>query len=157
MNLRPLLLGFSILIGLLALQSQADPMPAPGLIVLPSHHAVGETVDRLESIVTKKGITVFARIDHAAGADKVGIPLRPLQLLVIGNPKLGSRLMTSNPTAAIDLPMKFLVWEDAQGKVWIGYNDPAWMAKRHGIQDREAVVNKMSGALAKFAKAAASP
>ena len=86
----------------------------------------------------------------AAKAEAVGIPLRPTELLIFGNPKLGSNMFTSAQSAGIDLPMKALAWEDADGKVWLGYNDPAYIAERHGISDREAVVEKMSGALNKF-------
>jgi uncharacterized protein (DUF302 family) len=157
MNFRPLPTLVLTFFWLFASSANAEPERAPGLILVPSHRSVAETMDRLEAIVTAKGIRVFARIDHAKGADGVGIPLAPLQLLIIGNPKLGSHLMTANPTAGIDLPLKMLAWEDADGKVWLAYNDPRWIAERHGVQERDKVIEKMSGALAKFAKAAAAP
>jgi uncharacterized protein (DUF302 family) len=121
-----------------------------GLVVKPSQYSVGETIDRLEAALTAKGIGIVVRWNHAQKAEEVGIPLRPTELLLFGNPKLGSNMFTSAQTAGIDLPMKALAWEDADGKVWLGYNDPAYIAERHGIADREAVVKKMTGALNKF-------
>jgi len=122
-----------------------------GMVTLDSPYGVGETMDRLEKTVSEKGFRVFARVDHAGGAKGVGLELRPTQLLIFGNPKKGTLMMQSNQTAAIDLPMKYLVWQDAAGKVHVGWNDPAWMAARHHITDREKLVQGMSGALKKFA------
>lgn len=125
-----------------------------GLIVKKSQFSVSETITRLENALTKKGITVALRWNHAAKAEAVGIPLRPTELLIFGNPKLGSNLFTSQQTAGIDLPMKALAWEDENGDVWLGYNDPQFFANRHGIADRAEVVNKMSGALNKMSNIA---
>ena len=121
-----------------------------GLIVKKSQFSVSETITRLENALTKKGITVALRWSHDSKAKAVGIPLRPTELLIFGNPKLGSNMFTSKQTAGIDLPMKALAWEDENGDVWLGYNDPNYIAARHGITDRAEVVKKMSGALNKM-------
>ena len=128
-----------------------------GLVLTRSSHSVGETLDRLETVLRNKGLRIFARIDHAAGARGVGVGLRSTQLLLFGNPKLGSQLFTSNQLAGIDLPMKALVWEDTQGRVWLAYNDPGYIAARHGIEDRPGVISKMSGALKKLTGKATQP
>lgn len=125
-----------------------------GLVTKPSPYSVGETLDRLESVLTAKGITVVMRWNHAQKADNADIPLRPTELLLFGNPKLGSHLMTSNQKSAIDLPMKAIAWEDSEGQVWLTYNDPKYIAERHGIKDRSDIINKMVGALDKFSSAA---
>jgi uncharacterized protein (DUF302 family) len=125
-----------------------------GLIRLKSAYSVTQTLDRFEQSVKSKGMTIFARIDHAEGAEAVGKVLRPTALLIFGNPKVGTLLMQSNQTAGIDLPLKLLAWQDAEGQVWIAYNDPQWIAQRHGIKDRAAVVAKMRKAMAGFAAAA---
>jgi len=118
-----------------------------GLIVIKSPHSVSESLDRMSALLEKKGIKVIARVPHSKAAAGVGIEMRPTELLIFGNPKLGSPLMQSQQTTAIDLPMKMIAWQDADGQVWIGYNDPAWIAQRHGITDRDPVIAKMSGAL----------
>ncbi len=104
-----------------------------GLVTLPSRFSVRETIDRLVEKVTSLGLNVFARVDHAAGAAKVGMPLRPTELLIFGNPKGGTPLMLDQQTAGIDLPIKALAYEDADGKVWLAYNDAQWIAARHGL------------------------
>ncbi len=121
-----------------------------GLITKPSVYSVKETMDRLENVLKAKGITIVTRWAHHEKAAKVDIALRPTELLIFGNPKLGSHMFTSKQTAGIDLPLKALAWEDANGKVWLSYNNPAYIASRHGIKDREKIVNKMSGAMKKF-------
>ena len=125
-----------------------------GLIVKKSQFSVSETITRLENALTNKGITVALRWSHDSKAKAVGIPLRPTELLIFGNPKLGSNMFTSKQTAGIDLPMKALAWEDENGDVWLGYNDPNYIAARHGITDRAEVVKKMSGALNKMSNIA---
>jgi len=107
-------------------------MAENGLITLASAHGVKETIDRLASDVKSKGMTVFARIDHAAGAKEAGLTLRPTELLIFGNAKGGTPLMQSYQTMGIALPLKALAWEDAEGKVWLTYNELAWLAARHG-------------------------
>ncbi|MCU7836319.1 MAG: DUF302 domain-containing protein [gamma proteobacterium symbiont of Taylorina sp.] len=121
-----------------------------GMIVKPSSNSVSQTIDRLEQIVKSKGVTVFLKLDHAQGAKKAGNDLRPTQLLIFGNPKLGSPLMMSKQTIAIDLPLKAIAWEDAEGKVWLAYNDPAYLAGRHHLNDRAPVIAKMTKVLNKF-------
>lgn len=125
-----------------------------GLITMKSPYSVTETLDRFERAVKSKGMTVFARIDHAKGAASVDKPLRPTEVLIFGNPAIGTLLMLSNQTAGIDLPLKLLAWQDAEGQVWIAYNDPAYLVQRHNITDRDPVVEKMRNALNNFAHAA---
>ncbi len=125
-----------------------------GLIKIKSAHSVEKTINRLETALLGKGMTIFKRINHAAGAEKAGLQLRPTELLIFGNPKVGTPLMLCSQTAALDLPQKALAYEDENGQVWLVYNDPAYMAKRHNIQDCEKPVQKVSNALANFSKAA---
>lgn len=134
-------------------------MAADGLTTVVSNFAAKETMDRLEAEVKAKGMTVFARIDHAAGATEVGLPLRPTELLIFGNAKAGTPLMQANQAIGIDLPLKALVFEDAAGKVWLSYNDPRWLAQRHGLGAAVApAINAMAAALnAAAAKATKSP
>ena len=133
-------------------------MTADGLTTLRSHFGPKETMDRLESEAKVRGMTVFARIDHAAGAASVGLSLPPIEVLIFGNAKAGTPLMQSVPTIAIDLPLKALVWQDASGDIWLSYNDPAWLAGRHALGDEAAtVVSNMSAALNAVARAATSP
>ena len=130
-------------------------MAADGLITLRSIHGPKETMTRLEAAVKAKGLTVFAHVDHAAGAAEVGLSLRPTDLLIFGNAKGGTPLMQSVQTVGIDLPLKALVWQDASGNTWLAYNDPAWLAKRHGLtREADASVSALAAALAALAKAA---
>ena len=125
-----------------------------GLISKKSKYSVTETIDRLEKALKEKGITVAMRWNHGEKANNVDIPLRPTELLIFGNPKLGSNFFTSKQTSGIDLPMKALAYEDENGQVWLTYNDPKYIANRHGINDRDEVVAKMSKALDNFSNAA---
>lgn len=125
-----------------------------GLIVLESRHSVDQTLDRLEAALKEKGMTVFTRIDHAEGAEKAGLKMPPTQVLVFGNPKIGTPIMGCAPAAAVDFPQKALVWQDQEGQVKLAYNDPQHLAERHHIDGCEAELEKMSKALAGFAKAA---
>jgi uncharacterized protein (DUF302 family) len=104
-----------------------------GLINIPSNHSVDETVEKLKTILQLKGITLFALIDHSGEAAKVGMKMRPTKLLIFGNPKAGTPVMLTAPSSAIDLPLKILIWEDAQGKAWVTYNDPVYLQERHNI------------------------
>jgi uncharacterized protein (DUF302 family) len=106
-----------------------------GLVAKPSKYSVAETIDRLEKVVKSKGVTVFARIDHAGEAEKAGLKMRPTQLLILGNPKAGTPVMNAAQSAAIDLPLKALAWEDDKGKVWLGYNSAEYLKQRHNIPD----------------------
>jgi uncharacterized protein (DUF302 family) len=102
-----------------------------GMVDVPSHHSVDETVDRVKNILSSKGITLFALVDHSGEAAKVGLKMPPTKLLIFGSPKAGTPLMLAAPSVAIDLPLKLLVWEDAQGKVWVSYNSPEYLQHRH--------------------------
>lgn len=104
-----------------------------GLTTLPSAFDARETMDRLEAELRSRGVSIFDRIDHAAGAAQAGLALRPTELLIFGSPKAGTPLMQANQSVGIDLPLKALVWKDASGKVWLSYNDPSWVARRHGL------------------------
>jgi len=130
-------------------------MAADGLITIRSSYGPKETMNRLEAEVKTKGLTVFAHIDHAAGAAAVGLPLGPTDLLIFGNAKGGTPLMQSIQTVGIDLPLKVLVWQDASGNTWLSYNDPNWIAKRHAVgHEVDAPVSAMAAALSAIAKAA---
>jgi uncharacterized protein (DUF302 family) len=104
-----------------------------GIIDRPSNHSVEQTVDRLKNILQSKGVTLFALVDHSGEAEKVGMKMRPTKLLIFGSPKAGTPLMLTAPSIAIDLPLKILVWEDGQGKVWISYDSPEYLRERHGL------------------------
>src|ERR1700676_1323543 len=108
-------------------------MTEDGIITIPSHQSVDQTVHKLETVLHAKGVKLFALIDHSGEAEKAGMQMRPTKLLIFGNPKAGTPLMIASPSVAIDLPLKVLVWEDAGGKVWISYNAPAYLQARHGL------------------------
>jgi uncharacterized protein (DUF302 family) len=132
-------------------------MAADGLTTIPSSFGAKATMDRLEAAIKAKGMTVFARIDHAAGAASVGLPLRPTELLIFGHAKGGTPLMQADQAIGIDLPLKALVTEDAAGKTWLSYNEPRWVAARHGIGGAAApAVNAMTAALVAATTAAAT-
>jgi len=128
---------------------------AQGMINVKSTHSVENTANKFEKIIKSKGMTVFKRVRHSAAASKVGIHINPTQLVIFGNPKVGSPLMKCAPTVAIDLPQKALIWQDAEKNVWISYNDPLYLQKRHNIQGCDMVLHKISGALSKLTGAAA--
>jgi uncharacterized protein (DUF302 family) len=104
-----------------------------GIVDIPSNHSVDQTVERLKDILQSKGVTLFAVIDHSEEAERVGMKMPPTKLLIFGNPKGGTPLMLAAPSAAIDLPLKILVWEDSRGKVWLSYNSPEYLQERHGL------------------------
>jgi uncharacterized protein (DUF302 family) len=104
-----------------------------GLINVPGNHSVDETVEKLKAVLQSKGIAIFALIDHSGEAIKAGMKMRPTKLLIFGNPKAGTPVMLAEPSSAIDLPLKILIWEDAQGKAWVTYNSPAYLQERHNI------------------------
>ena len=122
-----------------------------GLIHLASKHSVDETMQRLEQLLGQKGVMIFARIDHSGEAAKVGLEMRPTKLLIFGSPKAGTPLMQAAPTVAIDLPLKALFWQDAEGNVWLTYNDPAYLEQRHGIPAE--LLPNIAGVSGLFAKA----
>jgi len=124
------------------------------MITKQSPYSVAKTLDRLSAIMEKKGITVFTRVDHAAGAKKVGLTLRPAQVLIFGNPKLGTPLMNAEPKIGLDLPLKALAWEDSSGKVWLGYTKPSELKDRYDVEGVDKVFKKITGALDKLTSAA---
>ena len=130
-------------------------MTPDGLVIVPSGHGPKETMDRLAAAVEKRGLTVMARIDHAGAAAQAGMVLRPTELLIFGNAKAGTPLMQAAQTMGLDLPLKALVWQDAQDKSWIGFNDPKWLAARHGVAG-EAVLDAMTAMLKAVAAEAAT-
>lgn len=125
-----------------------------GIVHLPTHSSVDETIIRLQALLHEKGVKVFALIDHSGEACRAGLEMRPTKLLIFGNPKVGTPLMLAAPTIAIDLPMKLLVWEDADGQVWISYNTPAYMQQRHLLPENLAAALE---AVEVLARAAANP
>ncbi len=138
----------------LFLGSQA--FAADGMTVVESNHSVADTVTKLAKVLESKGMNVFARINHAEGAAKAGLELRPTEVLIFGNPKVGTPLMLCSQSIAIDLPQKMLAWEDADGKVWLGYNAPEFLKTRHATEGCDEVFAKVTGALGNFAAAAAA-
>jgi uncharacterized protein (DUF302 family)/uncharacterized membrane protein YidH (DUF202 family) len=127
------------LVPLSTVQTKEPPMPstataaANGIVSIPSNHSVDATIEKLKTILQSKGVTIFALVDHSGEAQKVGMTMRPTKLLIFGNPKGGTPVMLAAPTSAIDLPLKLLVWEDAQGKVWLSYNSLPYLQQRHAI------------------------
>jgi uncharacterized protein (DUF302 family) len=143
-----------VALALVALVSLASA--AEGLVVVKSPYSVLETMDRFEKIVKERGLTVFSRIDHAAGAAKIGKSLRATQVIIFGNPQGGTPFMECAQTIGIDLPLKALIWEDDRSQVWLGYNDPLYLAQRHGVAQCP-VAEKLRQALAGLAEAAVAP
>lgn len=128
-----------------------------GLTSIRSRFGPKNTMDRLQAQIRSQGMTVFARIDHAAGAAEVELTLAPTELIIFGNARGGTSLMQSAQTVGIDLPLKMLVWEDTAGKTWISYNEPSWIAQRHSVANAEPFVSKTAAALSAMSKAAAGP
>jgi uncharacterized protein (DUF302 family) len=122
-------------------------MNMSGLTTIRSHFDHKETLNRLDAAIKAQGMTVFARIDHAAGAAEAGLTLAPTELIIFGNARGGTPLMQSVQTVGIDLPLKALVWEDASGAIWLSYNEPSWIAQRHGVANAEPIVSKMAAVL----------
>src|SRR5438477_8924954 len=114
-------------------QTRMAPAAADGIISKPSNHSVDQTVDKLKSILDARGVTLFALVDHSGEAAKAGLNMRPTKLLIFGNPRAGTPVMLAAPSIAIDLPLKILVWEDDRGRVWLSYNDPAYLQRRHRV------------------------
>jgi len=131
-------------------------MPAAGLVSLRSEYGPEETMNRLEAELVSKGMRVFARVDHAAGADAVGLPLQPTELLIFGNARGGTPLMQAVRTIGVDLPLRVLVWQDTARDTWLTYNDPRWLARRHGLgRQATAAVAAMAAMLRTLLAAAA--
>jgi uncharacterized protein (DUF302 family) len=148
--------GIRILAITLGLLAGSLAQAADGLVSLKSPHNAKETMNRFEAIVKQRGLNVFVRIDHAAGAGKIGKTLRPTEVIIFGNPQGGTPLMECAQTAGIDLPLKALVWEDGAAQVWLGYNDPAYLGQRHGVPQCPALQN-LGKALSGIAEAAVAP
>ena len=148
---------FSVFRRLAAIAILALPLSvwaAEGLVTVKSSHSVEATADKLEAVLDDKGMTVMNRINHTEGAGKAGLELRPTEVVIFGNPKVGTPLMQCAQSVAIDLPQKALIWEDSEGDVWLGYNDPEYLKERHKIEGCDEVIEKVKGALSGFAKAA---
>ena len=129
---------------------------AEGLTTIPSPFGPKETMDRLETEIRAQGMNIFARIDHAAGAREAGLELRPTEVIIFGNARSGTPLMRLDQTVGIDLPLKALVWQDSGNNTWISYNEPRWIAQRHGLTNAEPVVSKMAALLRAVTTKAAS-
>lgn len=158
LNIRSLVPGAflfaSMLASMVAVTAPSTARAADGLVTLKSVHSVSTTADKLESLLKSKGMTVMNRISHSDGAAGVGRELRSTELMIFGNPKIGTPLMQCAQSVAIDLPQKALIWQDESGQVWLGYNDPRYLQKRHGIEGCDEVLAKVAGALNNFATAA---
>jgi uncharacterized protein (DUF302 family) len=151
-----------IILMLLSIVCMAAFMALPasaqdGMVSVKSSHDVVTTANRLESALKEKGVTVFARIDHAAGAQRIGQTLKPTLLIIFGNPAMGTPLIQRSRSMGIDLPLKALIWEDSAGVVWFSYNAPEYLARRHGITEMGELIQKMGKALSNFASAATLP
>lgn len=145
-----------LVMAMLLLALPLSAIAAGELTTKPSKYSVKETVERLTAALKDKGITPVARVDHAAAAKAAGLELKPTEVVMFGNPKLGTPLMQTNRHVGIDLPMKVLVWEDEAGKVWIGYTPPSTLKARHKIDGRDDILKAMTGALEAFTSAAAN-
>jgi uncharacterized protein (DUF302 family) len=133
--------------------SDSSPV-VKGLTTVPSSFGPSQTMDRLEAQIRASEMEVFVRIDHAAGAAEVGLPLQPTELIIFGNARGGTPLMQSVQTVGIDLPLKALAWQDPAGKTWISYNEPKWIVQRHGVAGVESTIDKMADLLAAIAREA---
>lgn len=149
---------FSVLLALsMIILGPGQVYAGDGLITLKSPHSVKATADKLENLLREKGQNIFARISHSDGAMNAGLKLKPTVLIIFGNPKGGTPLMNCNRTVAIDLPQKFLIWEDDSGQVWLAHNDMDYLAKRHGIKECATKIPFIKKALDNFAKGATKP
>ncbi|MEZ9179191.1 DUF302 domain-containing protein [Vibrio cyclitrophicus] len=140
-------------LGAVLLAASFSVAASDGLIKYQSNYSVKETADRFESIAKSKGLTLFARIDHQKNASSVDLKLRPTEVIIFGNPKVGTPLMQCQQDVAIDLPQKVLVTEDSNKKVWLSYNDPNYLMERHAINGCDEVIKKISGVLSKLSEA----
>ena len=145
----------AILFAGLVITSALPALAADDLAIRPSKFSVKETIDRIVAALDAKGIKPVARVDHAAGAKSAGLDMKPTEVLIFGNPKLGTPLMLANPQAAIDLPMRVLAWEDKDGKVWVGYVKSDTLKARHSLQGVDEQLKGIAGALDAFSKAGA--
>jgi len=141
---------------LIVLMLTVSAYAAEGMVDVKSSFGVKETADRLESVLKEKGMTLFNRVKHSEAAQNVGVDLREAQLIIFGNPQVGSPLMKCQKSVAIDLPQKALIWRDSEGNTWLSYNDPMYLKKRHNISNCKELFSKIDKALAGIAKAAAT-
>jgi uncharacterized protein (DUF302 family) len=148
-----LTLAAALITSLAGRASAGARSPEAGIIDVASRGGVAQSLDRLEGLLKTKGIMVFARIEHSAEAAKVGLAMRPTALLIFGNPKAGTPLMVASPTMALDLPLKVLAWEDEKGQVWLSYNSPGYLQRRHVLTDEQA--QSLAGIAALVQQAAA--
>lgn len=146
--------GYKRLILMVVLSLPLSVMAAEGMVTIKSNYSTEATADKLEAVLEEKGMTVMNRINHAEGAKKAGLELRSTEVVIFGNPKVGTPLMQCAQSVAIDLPQKALIWEDSERVVWLGYNDPEYLKQRHDIEGCDEVIEKVKGALENFAKAA---
>ena len=153
---RRTLFVLGLFVGCAAASAQTAAPEVPGLVVVKSPHSVAQTVTQLKDALETNGLTVIAEVDHSANAESVGLTLPPTYLVIFGNPDVGTPLMQERRTVAIDLPQKMLVWEDAE-TVYAAYNDPAYLAERHGLDPQGEGLQKVAAALANLAKAATAP
>ena len=128
-----------------------------GVVSVQSPHDVATTIDKLTAVLEEKGMNVFGRVNHSQNAQNVDLELRPTEVLIFGNPKIGTPLMNCAQSVALDLPQKMLAWQDEAGNVYLGWNDPMYLKSRHSIEGCDEVLGKVSDALANFAKAATAP
>ncbi|NIY84080.1 DUF302 domain-containing protein [Vibrio hepatarius] len=145
----------TITLGFLVAIASFNALAEQGVTKVASVHAVEQTADKFVAIAQEKGLNVFARINHQENAAKVDMTLRPTEVIIFGNPKVGTPLMLCAQEVAIDLPQKVLVYEDLAGKTWLAYNDPVYLKQRHNIQGCDEVINKISGVLGNLTNAAA--
>jgi len=150
--MKKVLIAFVLLLGIAGTTSAQE-----GLVNIKSSHTVLVTANRFEGALKEKGIIVFSRIDHAAGAQQIGKELKPTLLLIFGNPAMGTPMIQRSRTAGIDLPLKALIWEDRTGQVWLTYNSPDYIAQRHGLIEMNNLVQKMGQVLSNFSAAATLP
>ncbi|MBA35218.1 MAG: hypothetical protein CMI14_07280 [Oleispira sp.] len=143
-----------ISLGIVLFSASFSVKASDGLVSYESHYSVEETADRFENIAKSKGLTLFARVNHQKNAAGVGLELRPTEVIIFGNPKVGTPLMQCEQQVAIDLPQKVMVSEDADNKVWLSYNNPNYLMKRHDIKGCDKLIDKISGVLSKLSKAA---
>ncbi len=145
-----------LVILIMTVSAYAAEYAAEGMVDVKSSFGVKETGDRLENVLKERGMTIFNRVTHSEAAKKAGIELRETELIIFGNPKVGSPLMKCQQSVAIDLPQKALIWADGEGNTLISYNDPRYLEKRHNVSNCEEVISKIEKALAGIAKAAAT-
>ena len=148
---------FAVVAMLAATFSINSALAQDGVVSVQSPHDVATTIDKLTAVLEEKGMNIFGRVNHAQNAQTVDLELRPTEVLIFGNPKIGTPLMNCAQSVALDLPQKMLAWQDEAGNVYLGWNDPMYLKSRHAIEGCDEVLGNVSDALANFAKAATAP